>query len=139
MEVIPIIKLCYVYALVHDATGKIYVGSTSHAIEFRLRTHISALRNHYHPNEAMQADYDKYGDGYSYYILYASSEERVVRDKEKEFMSILHTRDPQIGYNFKDWTKDLTLDKFHRNKVPDSWGREGNKKLNDKQLHQLVR
>ena len=131
-------KICYVYALVHNPTGKIYVGRTAHTPDFRVRQHISALRNHYHPNNVMQEDYETFGDDYSYYILYASTDDFLVREQEKVFMGLLKTRDPQFGYNTKDRTNDVTLKNFKRYSVPENWGRDGNKKLSEAEKKKLV-
>lgn len=128
----------YVYALLHEPTGKIYVGRTEREPEYRVRQHICALRNHYHPNKIMQSDYDEYGDKYSYYVLYISSDFSSVRGKEREFMGLLKTRDPKYGYNTNDHSRDLSIKDFKKNAIPEEWGRCGNKKLSKRQICGLV-
>ena len=114
----------YVYAIRHNPTGKIYVGSTYHEVEFRVRQHIVKLRNHKHPIENMQSDFDEYGDDYSYFILFLSSNTREVFDREKDYMSMLRTRDPEYGYNYKDHSYDFSLDELEEYKVPEKYESE---------------
>ena len=56
-----------VYAIQHNITKRIYVGS-SNDIESRYWSHMSALSNHRHNVEDMQSDFDKYGENYSLFI-----------------------------------------------------------------------
>ena len=86
----------------------------------------------------MQEDYETFGDDYSYYILYASTDDFLVREQEKVFMGLLKTRDPQFGYNTKDRTNDVTLKNFKRYSVPENWGIDGNKKLSEAEKKKLV-
>lgn len=89
-----------VYALRHNPTGKIYIGSTRHP-QKRLMTHFYTLKNGNHQVKAMQEDFDKYGDDYSVFIL-----DVITRwyDRQKEYywMDVFHTRDPVLGYNTND-------------------------------------
>lgn len=103
-------KLGTVYALKNRATGKIYVGSTGD-IQTRIQTHMSQLRNHKHHCRAMQADFDAYGDNFSFTVLYqghVSGKELV--EIERAYMTILRTRDQAHGYNDKDPSKDFRAD-----------------------------
>lgn len=112
-------KLGTVYALVHVPTGKVYVGSSGD-VETRITTHISKLRNHCHPCESMQKDFDNYGDGYRVYILFQGNLDREdLREVEFLFMSLLHTRNPNVGYNDKDASHDFCLARCSTIKVPD--------------------
>ena len=110
-----------VYAIRHNPTGKVYVGSTYHEVKFRVRQHIVKLRNHKHSIELMQKDFDEYGDDYSYFIVYVSNYEREAFEREKLVMNLLRTRDPKYGYNYKEWSKDFSLDDFKEHKVPEKY------------------
>lgn len=98
-----------VYALKHDATGKIYVGSTDD-LATRIYIHLSALRRGDHGNLNMQADFNQFGGGYTVYSL------GVVRkyenhDLEYLWMDALGSRDPDKGYNHVDKSKPCSLKK----------------------------
>lgn len=104
-----------VYALRHNPTGKIYVGSTLNVDE-RIQQHILALRNNRHNVPNMQNDYNKFGEDYSVCILQDHLLPDALRTKfEHLYMTILGTRDPEKGYNYLDITNDFDLSKknFH--------------------------
>lgn len=92
-----------VYAIRHEPTGKIYVGSTSKLCD-RLSNHFTALKGGYHKNEAMQRDYNEHGFSYTVFILDFVSD---FQDRNKEFLWIdaLGTRNPDAGYNAGDNSK----------------------------------
>lgn len=92
-----------VYAIQHNITKRIYVGS-SNDIESRYWSHMSALRNHRHNVEDMQSDFDKYGENYSLFILDEIKEFSEIR-KEYEWMGILKSNIRGTGYNYKDNAK----------------------------------
>lgn len=101
-----------VYALRHNPTGKIYVGST-HNLDSRLREHMIALRNNRHTVPDMQRDYNKYGEDYSVCVLEDYLPENNVKTKiEALYMTILGTRDRSKGYNYLDITNDVNLFKM---------------------------
>lgn len=50
-----------IYAIRHNVTGRVYVGSSAAPIK-RIRSHLNALRRGKHNNSAMQSDFDLYGD-----------------------------------------------------------------------------
>ncbi|MCI7300435.1 MAG: GIY-YIG nuclease family protein [Clostridiales Family XIII bacterium] len=89
-----------IYALQHNRTGRMYIGSTQN-ITNRYKSHIYALRGNKHTNEEMQKDFDEHGEDFSLFILgeITSYEERF---KEYELMREYGTFDMQIGYNYKD-------------------------------------
>lgn len=89
-----------VYAIQHNATKKIYVGS-SRDVENRYKAHINALRRGDHPVEDMQSDFDKYGEDYSLYIL-DEIKSFTDRSKERKWMTELKTYQRDKGYNYKD-------------------------------------
>ena len=76
--------------------------------------HVIRLSNHGHDNELMQADYDKYGGGYNYYVLFRANNGSDAFMMEGHFMSLLGTRNPEKGYNAKDHTKEFTLENFKK-------------------------
>ena len=89
-----------VYAIRHNITNRVYVGSSSH-VDKRLMSHIHALRNHSHKVQDMQSDFDQYGEDYTFTIL-----DEIVkykdRDKEYEWMLKYQSHIRGIGYNYKD-------------------------------------
>lgn len=89
-----------VYAIRHNATNRVYIGSSCH-VDKRLKSHIFALRARKHPIEDMQADFDKYGEDYTFTILedVLVYEDRV---KEYEWMLKYQSQIRGIGYNYKD-------------------------------------
>lgn len=103
----------YVYALRHNPTGKIYVGSTESfgGVENRVRQHIQRLKRGEHDVERMQEDCDRYGCDYSYFVLSETHDGYEARSQEKLFMTILGTRCPNLGYNYKDHTYDFSLER----------------------------
>ena len=61
-------KTKIVYAIMHNKTRRIYIGSTERG-SHRLKNHLNALRAGKHKNKLMQDDFDKYGEDYSFYQL----------------------------------------------------------------------
>lgn len=94
-----------VYAIRHNITNRVYVGSSCH-IDNRLKNHIYALRNHNHKVEDMQADFDRYGEDYTFTILDEIVEFQD-RFKEYEWMMKYQSNIRGIGYNYKDqkWSR----------------------------------
>lgn len=100
-----------VYALRHNPTGKIYVGSTN-GLDSRLHEHMIALRNNRHTVPDMQRDYNQYGEDYSVCILADYLPNDIGKVKiEALYMTILGTRDRSKGYNYLDVTNDVDLSK----------------------------
>lgn len=89
-----------VYALIHEPSGKKYIGSSSKVAK-RFRVHLSQLKHGAHHNRELQADYDLQGGPISLIIL---DEVRSFddRDKEYQWMKRLKTFDPRFGYNCRD-------------------------------------
>ena len=94
-----------IYAIQHNKTKRIYVGSSVNAKK-RYLSHMTSLRNHKHPNKLMQEDFDAYGEDYSLFLL-EEIKEYSNRSKEYEWMHKLGTYDPEVGYNFKDALKGI--------------------------------
>lgn len=93
-----------VYAIQHNKTQKIYIGS-SKDVRQRYLNHLYALRNNKHPNKDMQDDFNLYGEDYSLFILdeitcYAE------RKKEYEWMLKYNSTCREKGYNCNDREKE---------------------------------
>lgn len=93
-----------VYAIQHNATKKIYIGSSAD-VPARYWNHIYRLRKGKHIVKDMQDDFDIYGEDYSLFIL---DEIRNFSEKEKEYewMNKYKTGVRGIGYNYKDKAKN---------------------------------
>ena len=89
-----------VYAIQHNKTGKIYVGSTQD-VEARLAAHIRLLRKGVHHNPYLQKDFDEYGEDFSVFEV-DRIETYKENYKEYEWMKKLNTVDPEYGYNKDD-------------------------------------
>lgn len=90
-----------VYALRHEATGKIYIGSTAN-VHQRLLKHTNRLRNGTHNSKSLQADYDRHKDKSLTLIPLDEIRKFDERDKEYEWMEFYNTFDPAHGYNYAD-------------------------------------
>ena len=90
----------YVYAIKHNITGKVYVGSTKN-LKTRINSHLLLLRNHKHPVEDLQADYDKFGENFTITVE-DEIEFYSEKDKEYEWMEKYQSHIREHGYNYKD-------------------------------------
>lgn len=119
-----------VYALQHNVTKRIYIGSTQRG-QWRIHDHIRYLRQGKHKNELMQEDYNKYGEDYSFYQLdvIPTTYERY---REYFWMNYFNTYDPEFGYNNKDQSKkkQVTITGFPKIDVS-MWDKQGKYKLED--------
>lgn len=90
----------YVYAIKHNRTGRVYIGSTWKP-EVRHKNHLSLLRNHNHPVEDFQTDFDKFGDDLTFTVL-----EKITsyadKNREYEWMKKYRSYIRGEGYNYKD-------------------------------------
>jgi len=103
-----------VYAIVHNPTGKIYIGSTRHE-KLRIRNHMNLLRSGKHKNKAMQEDFNKYGEDYSVYKLDVIPN-RSFKEREYFWMAFFQTYNPEKGYN--DNFPEISMDNFEQ--IPDT-------------------
>lgn len=89
-----------IYSITHNPTGRTYVGSSKDA-QARIKSHLYALRRGTHPVQDMQADFDTYGEDYTFLELEQinSWEER---RKEYDWMVRLESNVKGKGYNYKD-------------------------------------
>ncbi len=93
----------YVYAVRHNPTGRVYVGSSKDPEE-RMRIHMWVLRQGRHIVEDMQKDFNDHGEDYSFFILdtILDLEEK---DREYEWMEQFGSHIRGKGYNYKDRKK----------------------------------
>ena len=90
-----------IYALRHEATGKLYIGITAN-VHQRYLKHVNRLKNGTHNAKALQADYDTYEDKRLTMIVLEEVYDFADRDKEYEWMAAFDTFSPDRGYNYAD-------------------------------------
>lgn len=96
-----------IYAMRHNPTGKVYVGSSGDAKK-RIKQHLCLLSLGKHKIENLQSDYDTYGGDFTIFKL-ATINKFEDRYLEYIWMEALHSRDPEHGYNYKDHAKPFVL------------------------------
>lgn len=102
----------YVYAIKHNKTGRIYVGSTE-SLKTRIGQHFQALKSNRHQSREMQTDFNDYGDDFSVYILfYGECEKSALMMMEKLFITVFRSKDPEVGYNAQDKALEVELSQF---------------------------
>lgn len=89
-----------VYAIKHNKTGRMYIGS-SRRPDVRLKSHFASLKRGKHPVEDMQSDFDEFGDDYTIIYLEEITEFRD-RSHEYDWMRMYCTHIRGKGYNYKD-------------------------------------
>lgn len=89
-----------VYAIRHNITQRIYIGSSKN-VDLRIKQHLNALRRGTHHIEDMQKDFNEYGESYTITTLDVINR---YADKEKEYiwMNTYQSYVREIGYNYKD-------------------------------------
>ena len=90
-----------VYALRHEATGKIYIGSTANPYQ-RFLKHLNRLKNGTHNSKDFQADYDQHENKDISLIILDEIKTFEDRVKEYEWMAYYQTFDHRRGYNYAD-------------------------------------
>ena len=101
-----------VYAIRHNKTGKVYIGSSKHP-EQRVKSHLYALRAGRHSVGDMQSDFNTYGEDYTItYLEEITKHEDSIHEYEwmRKFKSYIRG----AGYNYNDHYKQ---DKTKPNKV----------------------
>lgn len=103
-----------IYAIQHNQTKKIYIGSTHTSIEDRYKWHISDLKEGKHSSKEMQSEFNKYGDDYSVFCLESGTdhliknpyhEKRQISTRslsEYKWMEKYDSINPDYGYNSQD-------------------------------------
>lgn len=99
-----------IYAIQHNVTKKIYVGSSTD-VEKRYMAHMYSLRSGGHANEDMQEDFDEFGEDYSLFILDEITKRGEFR-KEYEWMCKYKSHIRGIGYNYKDHVAIKSLQSY---------------------------
>lgn len=89
-----------IYMITHNVTKRMYIGSTND-YQARITNHLYKLRGHYHDVEDMQADFDKYGEDYTFQII-GKINNITENYKEYEAMDKYGSCNRAIGYNYKD-------------------------------------
>lgn len=114
-----------VYAIRHNVTNRVYIGSSYH-VDKRFNEHLTALRSHRHSVEDMQADFDKYGDDFTLTIL---DHIATIADKNKEYewMQKNQSYIRGVGYNYND-RKWVGVDKEDDNLFKENEGLTENEK-----------
>lgn len=97
-------KICCVYKLTNNETGKFYVGST---VNFKSRMKYHHYSHTHNPNKELGMDIEKYGwDSFKVEILEECTPNNV-RERERFFIDSLNAT--ELGYNqtkattYKDW------------------------------------
>ena len=88
----------FVYAMRHNPTQKVYIGLTTRNPEGRLKNHIKNLRANRNTALAMQEDFNKFGEDYSFFILERIPTSMYVH-REMYWQLVFRTYDPLHGYN----------------------------------------
>lgn len=88
-----------VYAIVHLASGKRYVGSASKSFRLRLAVHMSELRKFKHHSSTLQRAWSKYGDDAFEFRIVELSPPAWVVDVEQVFIDFYHSCERDFGYN----------------------------------------
>lgn len=90
-----------IYALRHEATGKVYIGSTAQPRQ-RFLKHCNRLKNGTHNSKQFQSDYDRHDDKSLTLVELDVVQNFDERYKEYEWMKAYNTFDPARGYNYAD-------------------------------------
>lgn len=91
-------KVCGIYRIVHLASGKSYVGSSSSIID-RWYQHRCDLRFNRHHSVLLQRAWNKHGaEAFAFEIL-AECEASALFEQEADFLSKLESANPKRGYN----------------------------------------
>ncbi len=106
----------YVYLIKCRVNGKTYIGTTEN-IKGRLRHHSYELRSGSHANRAMQADFDKYGEGnFEAIIVETLVDSRpLALAMEKNWIRKTKSYLPEYGYN------NCPVSKILRGEDPTPW------------------
>lgn len=120
-------KQYYIYEIYNDVTQKKYIGLTSD-YKNRFYSHMLNLKNGTHTAEGIVKDCVKYGiEHFSFRLIDTALTEYEGREKEKHYMVLYQTWNPEKGYNGLD-------QRFKVAKLP-----QYKLKLNDNLITQLLR
>lgn len=102
-----------IYAMQHNVTKRIYVGSCNHA-DTRIKKHIHDLLRGCHTNKELQKDFDKYGMEFSFYHLDKVEASNQFKE-ERNWQNALRSNEKATGYNLSRQEQPITdLSKYPR-------------------------
>lgn len=93
-----------IYAIKHNVTGKVYIGSTNQPLKVRYANHIGLLRKGKHSSKELQKDFIEFGEDFTVYKI-GDIKDFNEKDKEYQMMLEYDTVNPKYGYNQGDWRK----------------------------------
>lgn len=118
----------YVYAIQHNKTKRIYIGSTKN-VSSRYYNHLLQLRKGNHQSQEMQEDFDAFGEDYSVFILekvenpYRSEpseygEYKITNIKKSEYKWMEKYNTIIDGYNTQDWHAKKYINQDYKRLFP---------------------
>lgn len=105
----------FVYKIECEATGKVYVGSTSR-FKIRIRRHFTELLGGYHHSKKMQDDYKKHGRE-SFKVVVLSEHSTIKEARKEEDAQIAQHNAVESGYNTCFLSKNLSYSQELRKEV----------------------
>lgn len=92
----------YIYEIFNDVTQKRYIGETVN-YKKRFLQHRNYLKNGTHTAEGMMKDCIKYGiEHFNFRLIDTASSREKSHQKEKYYMNLYQTWNPEFGYNGRD-------------------------------------
>ena len=91
-------KICGIYCIENLVNGKKYIGLSAD-VEQRLKKHKRYLRKKQHPNEHLQASWNKYGEDSFDFKIVETCDKDVLSEKEIYYIDLFNTQDNKFGYN----------------------------------------
>ena len=89
---------CGIYKIYNNKNGKFYIGSSKN-IENRWKRHKIRLSRNYHPNQHLQASWNKYGESaFELNIIEECLEEKLL-EREQYYINYTDCTNKKIGYN----------------------------------------
>lgn len=105
---------CYIYAIRHNKTGRVYIGCTT--TDSRVRTHLQSLKNGKHKNELLQKDCNEYGYDFTAYLLEILNRDQQKHidphEREAYWIHYYGTDDAAKGYNSPKWYTRIDIKNF---------------------------
>jgi group I intron endonuclease len=105
----------FVYKIECEASGKVYVGSTSR-FKIRIRRHFTELLGDYHHSKKMQDDYKKHGKD-SFKVVVLSDHSTIKEARKEEDAQIERHNAVEFGYNTCTTSKNFSITPEHRRSV----------------------
>ncbi len=88
-----------IYKITNQINGKCYIGK-SETLPKRLSIHYSSIKGGWHRNKHLQAAWNKYGEeNFTVCILEILDENEDINEREKYYISLYKSYDPNYGYN----------------------------------------